>query len=225
MTKTMIPSDDQKQISHVVEMADSYRALTIKTAHDCEFAVEVLSKMKAECKTLETRRKEITKPIDDAKKSVMALFKPALDAYAGVEAVLKPKIAQFHREQEQKRRAEQAKAEEAARKAREKLEAKAEKAREKGKEELAISFEMDAMTTVSATPAPASKVAGVATRKTWKAEVLDVKAVCLAIANGDIPVSVLDFKQAELNRFAATWQDNKTFEGLRIYQDTNVAIR
>lgn len=221
-----IPMADQQQVQKVVDLAKEYENFEIATVEDCQYAANILVDLKKNCKALESRRKEITKPMDDAKKSVMALFKPATDALTAVEKMLKPRIAKFQQEQEAKQRQLEAEAREKARKEREKLEARAEKAREKGQVEKADALEEKAMTTVAQTPVAApTKVSGVSTRKRWVAEVTDVQAVCRGIANGDIPASILEFKQAELNKFASTWQSNKQFDGLNIYQDSIVSTR
>jgi hypothetical protein len=219
-----IPKNDQKDIQNLVNMVEEYQNFEVATVNDCQEAANILGRAKTRFSDLEARRKEITKPLDDAKKSVMDLFRPATDALASLERIMKPKIAAFQHKQEQLRRQEQAAADEKARKERERLEKRAEAAREKGQEEKAAALEEKAFTTVAAAPAtPEVSVTGVSMRKVWKAEVTDVKQLCALIASGEIPPSVIEFKQAELNRLASTWQNSKQFPGLRIFQDSSVA--
>lgn len=221
-----IPNRDQQEIQQVVRLPDLYREMIIKTHDDCQSAADILSEAKEKVKALEDRRKQITKPMDDAKKSVMDLFRPATDALSQLEKVLKPKIAKFHEEQEAARRKAEAEAEEKARREREKLEAKAEKLRDEGKAEQADALEYQAATTVAVTAAnTAPKVSGMSVRKTWVAEVTDPVAVCKAIAAGELPPTIIEFKQAELNKVASTWQNTREFPGLNIHQKSTVASR
>jgi hypothetical protein len=221
-----VPTNDKQQIQQVVEMPDAWRSFEIKTIQDCQAAADGLGDAKAKVKQLEDRRKLITKLLDDAKKSVMDLFRPATDALSQLERIIKPKIAKFHDDQEAVRRKAEAEAEERARKEREKLEAKAEKMRESGKAEQAEALEMQAATTVASAPAyEAPRVSGASVRKIWVAEVADPIALCRAIADGQIPPTVLEFKQAELNKIASTWQNTRELPGLKISQKSVVASR
>lgn len=221
-----VQTEDKSEISAIQSLPDLYKGFEIVTADHCQQAATVLSNAKKRVAALEERRKLITKPLDDAKKSVLDLFRPATDAYTSLERIIKPKIANYHNEQDRIRREAQAKAEEEARKERAKLEAQAAKAREKGKEERAEALEMKAATTVAVAPIVApQKIVGASVRKVWSAEVTDVIELCKAIVAGEIPPSVVDFKQSELNRLATTWQNNRVFPGLRISQQSVVASR
>lgn len=222
----MVPASDQELISEVVSLPDLYQSFEIKTADDCQFASDVLSKAKDRIKTLESNRKKITAPLDQAKKAAMDFFRPATDAMTKLEGVLKPKIAAYINEQERLRREAEAAAEEKARKERERLEARAEKARESGKDEKAAALELQAATTVAVTPAvPETKISGASVRKVWKGKVTDVKALCAAVADGTLPPTVVEFKQAELNKFAGVFQNTRDIPGLEIFQESVVASR
>lgn len=221
-----VPSKDQKEVQNLVTVVDEYRNFDVVTIDDCQHAADVLNKYKARLNDLEERRKLITKPLDDAKKSVMDLFRPAADAFKTLETILKPKIVAFQRKQEEEQRRLQAEAEEKARKERERLEKRAQQAADKGQLEKAAALEEQAATTVAAAPAVIDqKVSGIATRKQWKGKVTSVQELCRAIADGHVPASVVEFKQSELDRFAATWQSSKQFPGLMIYQDSIIATR
>lgn len=223
--KTVVPEDDSKNISQIVAMVEVFKGLKVTSRDECDYASSSLINIKSKVKALENRRKEITKPIDEAKKSVMDLFRPATDALKQIESIVKPKIVEFELKVQEQERKERAAAEEKARKAREKAEAAAEKAREQGKDEKADMLEQKAATIVPVVPVAQPKSKGVSMRKTWKAEVTDVQKVCAAIAAGEIPASIIEFKAAELNAFAKTWQNNKQFEGLKIYQEAGVSTR
>lgn len=224
-TTPAVPTKDQELIDEVAGMPEAYKNLAVKTLEDCEFAANVLKESKASIKILEDRRKLITSPMDAAKKSVMDLFRPAVDAAAKLEKIIKPKISAYYSEQERLQKIAEAEAAEKQRKEREKLEAQADKARAKGQIEKAEALEVQSVTQVSVVAPAPQRVSGVSVRKSWVAEVTDPIAVCKLIAEGLIPPTVLDFKQSELNKIASTWQNSKEFAGLKISQQSIVASR
>lgn len=71
------------------------KRLTIETAEDFAFAAELVKNAKANWTRLEARRTEITKPMLASKRKVDDLFKPALNALAEIERVLKVMIATY----------------------------------------------------------------------------------------------------------------------------------
>lgn len=223
--KAIVPSEAQRQIDSLVQLLQEYETYEIKTLDDCEHAASVLIDVKSRSKALEERRKEITKPLDDAKASVMNLFRPAVDGFSKLERILKPKIRKYHDEIERQRKEEEAKALEKARKEREKLEKQAEKAREKGQEEKADMLESRACSVVAQPTADIPKIGGVQTRGRWVAEVTNVRAMCLAIANGELPEMLVSFKQVELNKIASAWKNTREFDGLKIYKDKTIVTK
>ena len=95
-----------------------------------------------------------------------------------------------------------------------------------GKEEQADVIEYKAATTVATAPArKADKVKGASVKKQWVAEVTDPIELCKAIINGELPPSILSFKQSELNKLASTWQNQRKFSGLKIFHKSIVASR
>ena len=78
----------------------------------------VITEAKKRFKVLDAERKKITKPLDEAKKAVMNLFRTPIDFYAAIEVDLKTKSLawlkeeQRKKDEEQKRREAEAKKEE-----------------------------------------------------------------------------------------------------------------
>jgi len=58
-------------------------------------ATAYLTTVKGKIKEFETEQKKITKPLDEAKKSVMNLFRPALDALKLAEVTVKAQITTY----------------------------------------------------------------------------------------------------------------------------------
>ena len=69
-----------------------------------EISADALKVLKAKAKSLEDRRKEITKPLDAAKKSVMELFRKPLIMLIDAERIIKKAMITYTDEQERQRR-------------------------------------------------------------------------------------------------------------------------
>ena len=70
-------------------------ALVVNSQLQLDLAGELLKQIKGKMKELEAERKKITKPLLDAKKAVDNLFRPATDAAALVEEILKKAISGY----------------------------------------------------------------------------------------------------------------------------------
>ena len=70
-------------------------ALVVNSQPRLDMAGELLKQVKGKVKKLEAERKKITKPLLDAKKAVDNLFRPATDAAALVEELLKKAISGY----------------------------------------------------------------------------------------------------------------------------------
>ncbi len=70
-------------------------ALEITSAADLAFAGELLTSAKSRWKELEEKRTAITRPINEAKRQVDALFAPAQEPLKRAEGILKAKIAAY----------------------------------------------------------------------------------------------------------------------------------
>lgn len=98
----LMPGSDT-QASLVQEAAEAKDALAMIEAFkiaeqgDYDFANEALGDAKSAWKRLEKQKKEATKLLNDALKTIRGWFKPAQDFYAQAERILKAKIAEAHR--------------------------------------------------------------------------------------------------------------------------------
>ena len=125
LVNLQVPQPEQtlfKQASSALAMAQAY---SIDGPEMRDLAARELTKIKGLQKDVDAKRKGITKPIDDAKKAVMDLFRAPTDYLEQAEALLKKAITTYDREQERLRIAEQARLDEAARVERARLEQEA----------------------------------------------------------------------------------------------------
>lgn len=155
-----------------------------------ESAAIELQGIKAKAKALDDQRKAITKPLDDAKKQVMDLFRQPLELLDQAEGLLKRSMLTYQSEQDRIRREEQRKLEEAAAKERARLaaeaaaaeaaaRAKAEEQRRKAEEAAAAGKAEQAAKLLA--KADATEQAG-----TEKAQILQTTA---AVISAPIPVA------------------------------------
>jgi len=129
--------ETQKE-TNVSEIFGMSQQVVIKNQADYEDASTLLRQVKDRYKTLDERRKEITSPMDSAKKVVMDLFRSPLDMLQKAEEYIKTSMIAYKSEQDRKAREIQRKIEEEAEKKaateREKIEAQERKLREKQEE-------------------------------------------------------------------------------------------
>lgn len=171
--------------------ADSALALVesfeVTDAATFELGAEELKAIKAKAATLEDQRKAITKPMDDAKKAVMDLFRGPLDLLTKAEGVLKGKLLAYQQEETRKAAEQRRIVEQAAAAEREKLRKEAEALAAQGRAGEALVKEQIADMVVATAPATIEppKVAGLATRTSIEFEVTDLGALIMFIATGE----------------------------------------
>jgi hypothetical protein len=111
-------------------------ALTYKVTTPVQYADagEQLKQVKAAMKRLDDLRKGMTRPLDAAKKAIMDFFRAPEEKLVRAESGIKRAMIAYSAEQERIRREEQRKAEEAARRERDRLEAIARETERKARE-------------------------------------------------------------------------------------------
>lgn len=97
------PDPDAIQAS-IAAMLNSAAGIIVANDDDYQDASGLLANIKAAFKRLEQERKRITAPLDDAKRSVMDLFRGPTDALAEAEKTIKKRMAAYALDKEQERR-------------------------------------------------------------------------------------------------------------------------
>jgi len=190
-------------------------------------AGEDLKQVKALAREIEEKRTAITSPINRALKEINALFKPAQEWLAEAERLLKSALLGFQAEQDRIAQEAQAKADEEARKERERLEHQAAKAEAKGKIEKAEGFREQAQAqTAPIISSAAPKLSGIATRETWKAEIIDKMAFVrhVVTARPDL-IALILIDQTGLNAQARSLKDALDLPGVKAVKETILAAR
>lgn len=191
-----IQSEVENETGEARDALSSFREFQILSKDDLDFAAQMLAEVKGNIKRLEERKQEITKPINDALKSIRALFKAPLDFYEECEAVLKGKLAQVHERAEQEKRAALLEAREAAR----------EGDSEGTSEALAKLDEA----------AKFPEVDGVQYRSQWRFEITDPEAVPREYCAPDLKL---------IGAVVAHRKQATDIPGVRVYEETIVASK
>lgn len=215
--------EEQKKTSDVPVLCEKAE-LIISNQSDYEAASTVLSEVKSRYKELDAQRKEITKPIDAAKKAVMDLFKTPLELLEKAESKIKGLMIGYANEQERKAREEQLRLQKIAdaEAARQKkiLDEKIARAEASGKTEKAEELQMQKETiTPIVAPIIAPQIEtpkGVSYREQWSAEIIDEKL---------IPREYLIVNLQALNKIAAATKGTISVPGVRFVSTKILASR
>lgn len=219
-----------KEVAPMVAMA---QALVVRTHEDSSNAQNVLKEIKH-------RRNRIVAFFAESKDLAHKSWKKIVDSeklldapLASAESTIKNKVIAYNNEVEYKRQEEarlaEAKRQEAERKERERIEEQARKAREAGKTEKADALEEKAQNVVVqptfVTQAPAPKTEGMSIRKVWKAEVVDLLALCKAIAEGKLPVNMVVPSTVGVSSYAKMNKVAGVQYGIEIKEVSEMAVR
>ena len=183
-----------------------------------------LKKIKAKKTELDTQRKSITAPMDEAKKAVMDLYRPTVESLDYSEKTLKSKLMAYDEEQQAIQRQRQAEAEAEAERQRTLLAEQAQQAEQNGDTIMADALlETACIMVAPVVIKDVPKVVGVSTRVTWKAELTDKLALVKFIAENPQFIDMLDANQSALNKFASAMKSNAKIGGVRFFEEKTMA--
>lgn len=213
----MLEADTAKSNAEILAVYDE-ESLQLATAE--------MNKLGARVKELEKLRKAITKPIDDAKKKVMDLFKPAVARYTEGIDIIKHGIKEYVDEEERKAAQLRIEAEKKAAEQRAELEAKAQAADAAGAADVAEAMrESAAMLVADPAVQKPAKVAGMSTRKVWKATVTDLSAFLKYAAEHPEIQGCVEVNAAAIARFITATGGTASIPGVEAHQETQITNR
>lgn len=186
---------------------------------------------------LEDKRLSLVKPLKKVTTDIDAMFKVPRDKIDDLLRMLGAKMNKYVTRQEEIEKAERkaAAAEEEARALR--LREAAEltrKAAANEEDELAAELDRqaEAATVEAEVVIPAQRVApargesaSVSRVVTWTGEVVDVRAACLAIAEGRLPADLVSFSRSDLNGLARALEREQTVDGVRYAKKISAGVR
>lgn len=223
--KFLITLSDRARVlaQSAASIINEYKSVNVQNDEQRGNILDLVKKIKTIAKGLEDERMATTRPMDEAKKQVMDLYRQPLDNLAKAESVIKKAVIDYDNEQRRKaeelQRKLQAEAEEKARKEREKLAVRAAKAAEAGNEEKAAALlekadEVQVFVPIVQTIAP--KSTGISTRKVWKYRIVDVNK---------LPREYMIPNDALLSGLARSTQGAIPVPGIEFYAEDSLAIR
>lgn len=222
MAEVAVKADDEISVA----MLSTAENLEIKTAEEMAASGEMLRTIKGRQGALSAARLDITRPMDAAKKRVMALFQPAIDRLAQAETTIKAAILTYTQAQEQERREAQAELNAAAERTRTQLIEQAETHDETGRHSRAETLRERADVVQAPTVAAAEVPRGaVHIKTTWHAEVTDLQALARAYADGGRAVELILPNMKVLNDLARTLKGDLTIPGVKAVSEEGVTAR
>lgn len=206
-----------------VAEAESYE---IDCAEIADMASVDLNKYKDHLKRVDELRKSATRPLDEAKKTIMEWFRPATEHDEKAIDILSGKLKSWVKECQRKRDEEERRAREAAREAARVLAEQAKAEAEKGNHEEAKALETQAaiMPSMAALAVqPSRKIVGTSTKETWKAEITDVKELLRAVLDDRVSIAAITVNQTFLDQMARSMKEAYNIPGSRAVKDTILA--
>lgn len=189
-------------------------------------AAEELRDIKAKKDALTEQRLTITRPMDDAKKAVMALFATPVDLLTTAEGIFKTKMLAYSQEQERKAAEARLKAEQEAEAARQKLAEEAAELQAQGRAGEALVKETVAQMVVAAPVAMAAPVAkGISTKSTTDFEVEDLLKLVKHIAEHPDLIGLVAVDSVKLRAYVRGLGSNCNLPGVRVFSKQTIAAR
>ena len=202
----IVTNDLEQKSLTILEQADH---MTIVGTDTYKQAATLLLVIKDVLKELSDTFDPIVAKTHAAWKETLAQRKRHEEPLLRAESVLKPRIAAYIEAEDQKAKAEQKKAQEAAT-LQEAMDAEARG--DQPAAEAALNGQgVVAVNVASAAP----KVAGIAPRENWSAEITDKLLLIKAVANGIAPLELLDVNQSVANQMARTLKNTLAYPGLK----------
>jgi septal ring factor EnvC (AmiA/AmiB activator) len=187
-------------------------------------------------KKLEDKRISLVKPLSGVVNEINALFKPPRDRIDEIVAIAKKKMNTFARAQAALANEKARQAREVAERERKEAEELAEALRKKaGQEAEPIArtvVEEAEKKVVKAAKPEASKVevtrgreASVVVTKTWKGKVVDKMTLVKAVAEGRLPLNLVEPNMAAIQGVARELKRAQVVGGIEIWEDVGTMVR
>jgi len=189
---------DEKELTASIALVErDIQEITTEAEADAMGAY--LKEVKAKAKALTAKRMEMTRPLDDSKKKIMAMFKPVLDRLGDLESLAKKTIVAYQSKIERLRIEEQAKREAEERRLREEQEAKAQALVDAGFTDVAEAVQAEEVEQPEPVELPRAKPAGLTERTYWRFRITDENMIpreFLMVDNVKIKKVVNELKEA-----------------------------
>jgi hypothetical protein len=225
-TTLTLQQPDQAAMARTADSALAMvESFEVNDATTYELAADELTTIKRKASQLDDQRKAITKPLDDAKKAVMDLFRGPLDLLTRAEGILKGKMLTYQQEEQRKATEARLSAERAAQEERKRLEAEAAQLVAAGRHGEAVVKQAVAEMIVAApvAVAEAPKVSGVAVRTSVDFEVVDLVQLVQHVAQHPELVGLLTVDSVKLRGYVRGLGTACNLPGVRVFEKASLA--
>lgn len=210
---------------HGASALDLVQSFEIVDDATYEIAADELKAIQKRETQLDEQRKAITKPMDEAKKAVMDLFRVPVETLGKAAGILKSKMLTYQQEQQRKANEARIAAERAAQEERDRLQAEAAKLAAEGKAGEAAVKETVAQMVVSAPVSVSApqKVSGVKTTTSVDFEVVDTLALIKHIAQNHDLVALLTVDSVKLRAYVKGIGMACKLPGVRVFEKQGIS--
>jgi len=219
-----IPEDVVKLAKTSETFLNKANTFSIQDDKQYEQAGLELKSIKDRARMLDTERKLITKPMDEAKTRVMDFFRKPLLFLTDAEKVLKRSMIAYQDDKARKARIEEERLRRLRQEEQERLANEAETLEESGDNETANAvMEQAASMPEVIVEKFAPKVQGIKTTTRWSAEVTDKMALIKAVAAGEVSMLALDVNHTFLRQQAVSLKEAFSIAGVNVVITKGIA--
>ncbi len=217
----------------VATFADTLESIDVTTDEEMGTVGDLVKFMNGKRKTLEDKRKSLVDPLGKVVRDINGLFKPPRDLIDETIAAAKKKMNAYAKQQhilaEARAKAEREDAEREQREAEQLAADLAEISPTAAPMADAVMEQADKRVEKAAKPvqvaAVKSEQSTTAVNKTWTVEVLDVIALCRAVADGAIGPEMVDPNMTALRQFCRDEAVEREKFGCKFYQAISTTVR
>jgi len=197
----------------------------VSTPQEYELAALELKRIADLERKVEAERKKMKEPVLAAGKAIDAFFSKPLEALADAKSMHKRAILTYQQDQERIRREEEARVQKAQKEEQERLAREAEEAEKAGDTVTAnaIIEQAAAMPAAIVPSAPLPSVRGVTKRVTWGAELVSLKELCRAVADGRVPEVAVQANMTFLRQQAVSLKEAFSIPGAKAVATESIA--
>jgi hypothetical protein len=200
-------------------------AFAVDSPETYDLAAEELTSIKGRLSKLDEQRKAITKPLDDAKKAVMDLFRGPVAVLEQAEGALKGKMLTYTQDMQRKAAEARAKAEAEAQAQRDALQAEAAALAAEGRTGEAVVREQVAamVVAVPTVAAEVPKAAGVKVSTSVDFEVVNLHALVVHAAEHPELLQLLQVDSVKLRAYVRGLGTACKLPGVRVFEKQTLA--
>jgi hypothetical protein len=196
---------------------EAVKTLEIHSAEDNALAAGFAKELKKFQAEIEQSYRPSVDAAHLAHKTILAELNSQIEPYKKAESAVKAAMLKWAKEEGERVAAERRKAEAEA------------EARRKEAEALAYIGDKEAAAEIMAQPLELArepeKVEGISSRVLWSAEVVDIKQLCLAIAQGIVPPEYVSANMPALNSMARMAKEAFAVPGCRAVSHESIGVR